>query len=147
MKNYQSEKLQGSDISSLMELEKEAFPLDQWSKEQMKNEFLLHPEGFRIIKKNNKVIAYIYFKKDEGGIICSLAVEKNERRKGLGKLLMKEAINSLKNQQVAKIIFYTREDNQIMLSLGDKLGFKIVDQIDKYYPENDKAIVLALFLT
>ena len=79
MKNYQSEKLQGSDISSLMELEKEAFPLDQWSKEQMKNEFLLHPEGFRIIKKNNKVIAYIYFKKDEGGIICSLAVEKNER--------------------------------------------------------------------
>ena len=60
---------------------------------------------------------------------------------------MKEAINSLKNQQVAKIIFYTREDNQIMLSLGDKLGFKIVDQIDKYYPENDKAIVLALFLT
>lgn len=140
------EKLQDSDIPSLMELEKKSFPLDQWSEEQTKDEFLNHPYGFRIIKKGGKVIAYIYFKKEEEGIICSLAVDKKERRKGLGKLLMETAINSLKKQRVPKIVLYTREENLPMIFLSKKLGFKTVDQIDNYYPENGKAVVLSLAL-
>lgn len=143
---FQPIKLQSNDIPSLMELERAAFPSDQWSEEQIKDEFLNHPDGFRIIKKGDKVIAYIYFQKEEEGIIYSLAVDKKERRTGLGKLLMEIAVNTLSKQRVPKVVLYTRENNLPMISLSKKLGFKIVDKIDNYYPKSGTAIVLNLAL-
>jgi len=101
-----------------------------------KNEISLqnHLNFIKNIPKNR-----IYLKVDDLGVInfkiikdtIELGIHKNPNKKGVGKILLNEAINYAFNKLNAKkIILYVFERNTKSISLYKKFGFRKVDKKD-----------------
>src|SRR3989344_6552453 len=86
-----------SDLPSLVKLEKAAFPVDYWVKEDFLEELELDPDCLMVIRDKGRVIGYVHseIRRVRGkngqiqriGEIGSIAVDKNYRGKKLGEKL------------------------------------------------------------
>ena len=79
-----------------------------------------------------KIIGYLMFKDQ---LVMNMAVHPNYRNKGIGKMLVKEAMKKSK-----RLISRTREDNLNSLEFFKHLGFKYKRKIEKYYKNGDNAV-------
>lgn len=133
--------LQQKDLSSLVSLEKELFPVDYWTEGTFRSELAKNPKSIKVIKKNSKIIGYVHTevrkrKLPNGrtvriGEIGSVAVHKDFQRKNLGEKLFRQGIRTLKKDKASKIIIHTRLDNLAMKNLAEKkFGFK-TEKIEK----------------
>jgi len=82
--------------------------------------------------EGQKVIGYFMFK-DE--IAMNLVIHPEYRKKGIGKMLIKEAMKKSK-----KLISRTREGNVNALDFLKHLGFKYKRKIKNYYKNGENAI-------
>ena len=82
--------------------------------------------------EGGKVIGYFMFK---GELAMNLVVHPDHRRKGIGKILIKEVMKKSK-----RFISRTREGNVNTLEFLKHLGFKYKKKINKYYKNGDNAI-------
>ncbi len=82
--------------------------------------------------EEKKIIGYFMFKNQ---IAMNLVVHPDYRDKGIGKILVKEAMKKSK-----KLISRTREDNTNALEFLKHLGFKYKRKIERYYKNGDNAI-------
>lgn len=151
---YATETLQEEDIPSLLDLEQETFAeIDQWSEAAMREEFSKNPDGFRIIKEAATVIGYVQTQvgydrildhkgSESDGIIGSLAVAKAYRSKHLGDLLFQTSIDQLVKKGISNITFSTRRSNRVMLRLGEKYGFQPDTVSERYYDDDEDAIIM-----
>ncbi len=81
------------------------------------------------------------------GKIISFAVRKEYRRMGIGKLLLRSAIERLKSRGKKKITLEVRVSNVYAQSLYKKFGFQIIDVIPNYYSDGEDAYLMALHIT
>src|SRR5258708_35007614 len=108
------ETLNREDIPSLLELEKQAFPIDHWSEEVFNRELADNPDCIRVMKQNGVIIGYIYTEihdvtlangsKERVGEIGSIAVLEDFRGKGLGEKLFRYGIAKLQKMKAPRII-------------------------------------------
>jgi len=82
--------------------------------------------------EGQKVVGYFMFK---GEIAMNLVIHPDYRKKGIGKILVKETMKK-SNRLVSRI----REDNVNALEFHKHLGFKYKRKIEKYYKNGDNAI-------
>lgn len=122
------------DFESMMVFELEVFGNDAWSEKGMRTELLKNPDGFLVVRNQGKIIAYIASQigyhnlktlrgPENDGLISSLAIASEYRRRGLGKELLQETIKKLGVQGAQRIILHTRIDNTPMITLCQMLGF------------------------
>ncbi len=130
-------KCKKKDISSVIKIENQSF--ENPYRENIFYHFL-NSDKFLVAEVEGKVVGYIIcdIRGDEG-LIISIAVLRNYRRRGIGKALMEKSIELLETDVVMLTL---REHNRAALRFYSKLGFKIKGMLKEYYENDDDAIVM-----
>jgi ribosomal-protein-alanine N-acetyltransferase len=102
-----------------------------------------------VADNGNRVVGYIAVMNtsQEEAKIISFAVKKEYRGCGIGKMLLKHAIERCKMKGKRRILLEVKESNHVAQRLYKKMGFEIIDFIPHYYPDGENAYVMALDLT
>jgi ribosomal protein S18 acetylase RimI-like enzyme len=112
------------DIKNMDEISlKAVHPLDYFKK-NLKN--------ILVAVEEQKVVGYFMFKDK---IVMNLVIHPDYRKKGIGKILVKEAMKKSR-----RLISRTREDNVNALEFLKHLGFEYKRKIKNYYKNGDNAI-------
>ncbi|MCA1742575.1 MAG: ribosomal protein S18-alanine N-acetyltransferase [Desulfovibrionales bacterium] len=134
-------------LKELVALEEICFA-SPWSVDQYQK--FLKQDSFRVfgVFSANKLAGYIsfYYTLDEAEIV-NLAVNPCNRRSGIGKALIAEAIKNCQINQVQNIFLEVRPSNIPALSIYTSLGFEEISRRKHYYPDNNEdALVMLLKL-
>lgn len=113
-----------------------------------------YPETFIVAEEENKIVGYVMcrvetafsgFSPAKRGHIISIAVLPNYRRRGIGEMLLKEALNALINHYGVKDCYLeVRVSNEAAINLYKKLGFKIERVIRGYYADGENAYLMRI---
>jgi len=93
---------------------------------------------FFVAEENGKIVGYV-MADEKRNLIVSIAVHPAYRRKGYGKKLMEHVLNFMKG----KVILQVRKSNEIAIKFYEKLGFRKIGEIKKYYIDGEDAILMA----
>jgi len=95
----------------------------------------------------NFVVGYVVLQhKWEDSKIMSLAVRKEFRRRGIGSMLLKRAIESSKERGKKRILLEVRVSNKPAQNLYKKFGFKTIGFLPNYYADGEDAYLMCLDL-
>jgi ribosomal-protein-alanine N-acetyltransferase len=146
MNNPQIRILQIHSLQALIDIENQNdFP---WTANMLHDCFIA---GYEIygMELNNKIVAYAVIRlmmSDEAEIL-NIAVDKNFRRKGYGKLLLQFLLQTCKQKNVTRIYLEVRVSNAAALHLYENFGFKKIGARAEYYPAaqgREDAVILSI---
>lgn len=131
-----------TELDRLLEIEQGSFPKSPYSMATFFHLHRLYPDTFWVYVDQpdelgmGEVRGYLIISRE--GHLISLAVHPRFRRRGIGKALMKRAIETL---SVEKIWAEVRRSNHGAQAFYQKIGFQIVGVIPNYYGEEDALTV------
>ncbi len=110
-----------------------------------------------IAKDGNSIIGILqwYIKEDpKAGVIEfeEIHVKENYRSKGIGSMLVKSAIKSVKSYfkkikiKPRKIFLFVGKDNKVAKSLYEKCGFKFISEVGNLFSGNEAELFYSLDL-
>ncbi|MDG6928651.1 MAG: GNAT family N-acetyltransferase [Nitrososphaerota archaeon] len=109
------------------------------------------PEGFIIAVKGERVVGYVINRTEFGfsnvkgfsltkkGHVVSVAILEEHRRKGLGRLLMEEALKAMVEKGCKEAFLEVRATNTAAVSLYEAMDFKTMDTLRHYYRDGEDA--------
>jgi ribosomal-protein-alanine N-acetyltransferase len=92
---------------------------------------------FFVMEENGKVVGYI-IGDEEKGMIISIAVHPEYRKKGYGKKMMEHIFKFMKGE----IFLQVRKSNKGAIKFYEKMGFKKKGEIKKYYFDGEDAYIM-----
>ena len=97
-------------------------------------------DGFKIAEEGDRLLGYVIAMGEEGvGMIPSIAVSPEFRRRGIGEALMESAVDHLANYE--RICLLVNPDNTAAISLYHKFSFIETGRIIRgYYRNGDDAV-------
>jgi ribosomal-protein-alanine N-acetyltransferase len=131
-----------ADLDRILQIERLAFPKSPYDGMTFVQLHWLHPGTFWVYvgqgskPEEGQLLGYLIFSRD--GHIISIAVHPHYRRRGIGRELIEEAIQSF---HLRRLWAEVRRSNGGAHSFYLKMGFKIVDEIPNYYGNEDALIV------
>ncbi len=126
-----------SDTPDIAGIEAETFARP-WSLADFQSEMTKNPVArYLVAEKDGRILGYAgaHIILDEGHI-TNAAVKKNERGKGIGRMLMRELMQYAANLGVCCMTLEVRVSNQTAIALYRSLGFIQVSVRKKYYEDN-----------
>ena len=137
-------KLNESFLNEIDLIEQDSFK-EPWSKEAYEKEILNPLANYRVITIDDKVVAYGGFWKilDEADI-NNIAVKKEFRQMGFGKMRMNALIEDAKSQNIKAMTLEVRVTNESAIALYKKLGFKEAGIRKNYYSDKEDALIMWL---
>ena len=109
-------------------------------KRQVEDDINNYPDGIFVAETDGTVVGFITTRVDHAkriGSIPDLAVLPAQRRKGLAKKLVDEAIAHLKGEGMEYVRIDTLEENAVCQHFYPKLGFREVARVIHYIMEID----------
>lgn len=140
-----------SDLEKLYEIERECFIEEAFTKKQI-SQLLTDYNSLSLIALDDDeivgfIVALIYpERRSDSGHVVTLDVSLSHRRKGVGKMLLKEMESIFIQKGVRVSVLEVREDNIAALSLYGKLGYRAAGRLKNYY-KNAHGVYLKKFLT
>jgi ribosomal-protein-alanine N-acetyltransferase len=136
--------MEKDDIFPVLAMWKEIFPDEGWSASIIERE-LADPELFYyfVAEIDDKIIAYYAFQYSFD--FCDftiLAVDKNYQQKGVGSILLFDAITRIKKLDCPKIILEVRQDNARAIQFYLRHGFNTIDIRHHYYKDGCDALIM-----
>jgi len=129
-----------SDIDSIYDIERRSFK-DPYPKPLLLSLMILHPDTFLVAEESGEVVGYVVGAlMRRGGHVLSLAVHPLHRRKGVGSGLMKALEEVLKSRGAKRVELEVREDNVEARAFYEKLGYKPVRRLRRYYSDGSNAV-------
>jgi len=116
------------------------------------------PESFLVAEKDGEVVGYVMCRIEYGfsnfkrfsltrkGHIVSIAVLEEHRGCGLGRELLKEALEGLRSRGCSEAYLEVRRSNSVAVHLYEKLGFKVKSVLNGYYQDGDTAYLMVVQL-
>ncbi len=137
-------KLNESFLNEINLIEQDSFK-EPWSKEAYEKEISNPLANYRVITFEDQVVAYGGFWKiiDEADI-NNIAVKKEFRGMGFGKMLMNALIEDAKSQNIKAMTLEVRVSNESAIALYKKLGFKEAGIRKNYYSDKEDALIMWL---
>ncbi|WP_456369578.1 ribosomal protein S18-alanine N-acetyltransferase [Geoglobus sp.] len=89
--------------------------------------------------------AVLVYRESEAKIM-SIAVKKEFRRRGIGKMLLREAIKKAKERGARRLLLEVRVSNVAAQQLYKKFGFRVVGVLESYYSDGESAYLMNLDL-
>lgn len=88
--------------------------------------------AFFVIEKDKKIVGTVGIKKDapQSALLRRLFVDENHRKRGLGTMLLKRAIDFCKSSDYKEIIFRATDRMSQAMRLCKKMGFKEKDDLE-----------------
>jgi len=144
------------DLPKILEIELDSFP-EPWSQKIF--EFILKNEDsyLKVAERNSQVVGYIItviekkvdwknLRRAEIGHIINLAVEKKQRRQGIGSILVNHILKEVSKRKVEKVYLEVNESNIAAQKLYSKFNFKVEKRIRMYYQKMEDAYVMSKIL-
>jgi ribosomal-protein-alanine N-acetyltransferase len=133
-----------SDVEEVYRINRSSFTTDVWSRDALEREFRLPYSKKYVIQRGDRILGYcvIWLIKGEA-FIMSIAVEKGERGKGIGKVLMNRVIEDLKDKAEV-FLLDVRKSNLPAIRLYRSLGFSVVKERKKFYSDGENALLMEL---
>ena len=114
------------------------------------------PEAFLLGEISGRPVGYIMCKTEYGfsnfkklgfvkkGHVVSVAVLNEQRRKGIGKALVEEAIKGVKIKKCDELYLEVRCSNNEAVRLYENMGFIIKQRLKAYYRDGEDAYLMAI---
>lgn len=117
------------------------------------------PEAFIVAEISNDIIGYVMCKIEYGfsnfrklgfvkkGHVVSIAVLEKVRGRGVGKVLMEEALNGIVSRRCDEIYLEVRTSNNAAIKMYENLNFQVKSRLRAYYRDGEDAYLMALELS
>jgi len=141
-KSIEIVKMEESDLDEVMKIERASFKYP-WFRFFFESD-LSRPNAYLwVAKEGEKLLGYLvaYHTSDELHI-ANIAVAEEERRRGIGSLLIEKTIELAKNLKVLRIFLEVRPSNLAAINLYKKFGFEIVGRRNHYYQDGEDALLM-----
>jgi ribosomal-protein-alanine N-acetyltransferase len=144
MENLLIEKFDPLNLNEILEIEKNAFE----KKEVFPKEYFLElskkwPEGFLVAKLGGEILGYAIGEKNkDSGLIISVAVKKEWRKRGIGGRLIEKLLENFKKEGMKIVFLHVREENKEAINFYQALGFKIIELVENYYSNGENAYLM-----
>ena len=114
------------------------------------------PEAFLVAEINRKLVGYIMCKIEYGfsnfkklgfvkkSHVVSVAVLEEHRKKGIGRVLVEEAIAGVKIKKTDELYLEVRCSNNEAVRLYEKIGFTIKQRLKAYYRDGEDAYMMVI---
>ncbi|MFQ6024946.1 MAG: GNAT family N-acetyltransferase [Nitrosopumilaceae archaeon] len=144
-----------SDLIAVMEINLKTLP-EHYSDYFYESLLAEAPEAFLVGEVAGKIVSYIMCKIEFGfsnfkklgfvkkGHLVSVAVLEEQRKKGIGKALVEEAIIGMKTKKADELYLEVRCSNNEAVILYEKLGFIIKQRLRAYYRDGEGAYLMAI---
>jgi ribosomal-protein-alanine N-acetyltransferase len=139
------------DIDPVLELEKDLFPEDAWSRGMFWSE-LAHSRGpeatrrYVVAEEDGRIVGYAgLVASGDQGDVQTIAVARDHWGSGLGALLLTELLRAATAFECAEVMLECRVDNVRAQRLYERFGFAPIGFRRGYYqPGNVDALVMRL---
>ncbi len=141
------------DLPVVVSMERVVYPADAWSVGQFKEELAGVPRTRKYIVAANsggEIVGYAGAFSPDHGIetdIQTLTVSPTERRKGIGRSLLRELIEWAKERDSTEIFLEVRAGNEEANPLYISEGFEPISVRRKYYYSGEDAVIMRKTLT
>jgi len=131
-----------SDLDRILRIELQSFPKSPYDWAIFINLHYLYPQTFLVYvneardREEGRILGYIIFSPD--GHIISIAVDPQQRRKGIGRELLQRAMEVAPKK---KIWAEVRKSNQGAQAFYLRMGFQITGMVPNYYGNEDALMV------
>ena len=131
------------DLVEIAGIEKESFPIDPWSIEQIKSEYGAPGRHYVVAEFEKRVIGYAgIVKRGESGDVLTLSVAQAHRRKGIGRELLRRLIDWARTNKCEAMMLEVRVGNEEALPLYTSFGFIEISRRNNYYGAGRDAIIM-----
>lgn len=146
MMSYKIRPLVKKDLDRVFEIEKECF-VDPWKLTDLEYELSGNPVNkFLVLEVNNDIVGFIDFMITfNSATISQLAITKEYRKQGFGKLLLEEMENRFPKEGediVENVTLEVRASNARAISLYQKNGYEVIVKKPHYYSDGEDAIYM-----
>ena len=144
-----------SDLIPVMEINMKTLP-EHYSDYFYESLLAELPESFLVGEVNGRLVGYIMCKTEYGfsnfkklgfvkkGHVVSVAVLEEQRKKGIGRSLIEEAIAGTKIKKADELYLEVRCSNNEAVRLYEKIGFIIKQRIKSYYRDGEDAYLMTV---
>lgn len=139
---FKIEPLKPSDLPQVIEIERQSFP-DPWGSEIIRRKYSANPSSFRAIKDKNSIVGFYCAEerqttntkceKEVVALLSTIAVDVEHRQKGIGLILLIDAVKYLQKISKKRIVLHTRIDNEAMIMLAQRAGFRMIGIVPDFY--------------
>lgn len=132
----------GSDFSQIIEIEAEAF--SEHNPYLYMNFYEMNPEGFFVAEEKGQILGSVigYRCAEDEGRVFSLAVRRDQRRKGIGTKLLDRLLGKFQQSGLSYVKLEVRESNQKAINLYRRRGFVECWYEPGYYSDGEAALVM-----
>jgi len=132
-----------SDLDQILEIEKKVFPKDAYSKSFFEWLYWKYPDGFLVVKNDEKILGYIIGHPEDGSaLLISMAIDPNFRRKGIGRKLLNTLLDHFQKKKIKEIILHVRTKNKPAINFYEKMGFKTIEIVKNHYQNGEDAYLM-----
>ena len=152
---YLYRRAQQQDLIPVMEINLKTLP-EHYSDYFYESLLAELPEAFVVALDGNTHAGYIMCKTEYGfscfrrlgfvkkGHMVSVAVLPEYRRRGMGRVLVEEALKGIWSRQCVEMYLEVRCSNNDAVRLYENLGFVIRQQLKSYYRDGEDAFLMAI---
>ena len=145
MQSLRIRPLNPEELLQVAEIEKEAFS-EPYSLELLKRELSLPLFLGVVAEVGGRAVGYAFgWKLMESFELHRIAVKRKERRRGVGRELLKELLKRCREEGVKEVFLEVREGNEPAVNLYRSLGFKEIGERENYYGD-ENALIFSLKL-
>ncbi len=128
------------DLGKVVDIERRSFKCP-YTESVFLYHLLMNPDGFLVAQKDGVVVGYVIgIAMGRKGVVISLAVSPEFRRKGIGSRLINEILDCLKSTEEVDV--QVRIGNRSALKFYQSVGFKKEGIIKNYYSDGEDAIIM-----
>jgi ribosomal-protein-alanine N-acetyltransferase len=130
-----------ADLQAVLDLERAAFGASAWRPE-MFLELACPPSGLLLVaERGRRVAGYVAaWKRGPKAEIVSIAVERRQRRSGIGAALIRQVLRELARRGVRKVELMVRVDNRPAIRFYQRLGFCPAGRVPGYYEDGTEGL-------
>lgn len=139
-----------SDADEVSEIEQDRYGPDSWSPNQVREEIagIGSTRWYATAVADGTVVGYAgLFLAPPDADVQTLTVAPEHERRGIGRLLLTEAVAAAKKHACARIFLEVRADNEAALGLYRSFGFERIGVRRSYYADGGDAANMRLRLS
>ena len=137
-------RMEPGDIEAVVEIDRASFSLP-WPESSYRYEIHDNKSSRCLVAEDGEegIVAMIvsWMILDELHI-ATFATHTEHRRKGIGKLLLKSALDEAREEGARRAFLEVRESNDAAQAMYEGFGFKITGRRPRYYRDNDEDAIL-----
>jgi ribosomal-protein-alanine N-acetyltransferase len=139
--------METKDLDGILEVEMNCFTTP-WTRNMFEDELYNPNAYYSVVEVNEKIVGYVGFWKiiDEAHI-TNVAIHKDFRRLGLGRALITDMLDKVKDLEIIAVTLEVRVSNFAAISLYESFGFVSSGVRRGYYSDNNEdALIMWLKL-